>query len=94
MKLDKIYLVTVRQLVKKEYIENGVHLERVSPKTIKNATVYLKNNKHIDVVTNETYNKEPNGIDGIYVDEKRPMTPFEEMSDDLKEEIREYGGKK
>lgn len=91
MKLDKVYLVTVRQLVKKEYLENGVHLERVSPKTIKNATVYLKNDKYIDVVTKETYNKEPNGI---YVDEKRPMIPFEEMNDDLKEEIIKYGGKK
>lgn len=91
MKMDKIYLVTIRQIIKKEYIEDGVHLEKEIPKTLKNAIVCLKGEKYIDIVTKEKYNREPKGI---YVDETRPMVPFEEINYDLKEEIKKYGGKK
>lgn len=68
-----------------------MYLEKDMPKTLKNAIAYLKGNKYIDVITNEKYNREPNEI---YVDETRPIIPFDEINDDLKEEIKKFGGKK
>ena len=81
MKIDKIYIVTVKKVLTKNVILDGAHYERKYNRIVKNAVTYLQNNKYIDIQTGERYSV-GESEEKLFISPKNEPIPFSELVKD------------